>query len=321
MRLTVYGPAQSATSLVPVRRPPGPPPALSRPAGDLGDEHHRHRRQDHPRRGRPARLHGDWRGATERFLPDAAALRIHPGGPAPGDPPHRPNQSRSRPCSTAATPIGPTTVDLLPDRRGRPTGGWRAGPGPAPGRGAGRGRRVAKDDVRDSAVEGPKPGEPSTRRRSARADRAGTSNPAISMTHLGPSFDIHTGPTDLSPSRGSARPERGGDRGALRRHLAGLFDLKMSGAKMARSAGNIERVGEVLAQGSRPAPCAASSSRSTTAPPSTTPRLRWRRRARARPLDALSRPWPPTPGRTGRPGPARPPRETRAGFGGRSTTT
>ena len=41
--------------VVPVRRRPRPLPALPRAAGDLGHEHHRHRRQDHPRRGRRRR--------------------------------------------------------------------------------------------------------------------------------------------------------------------------------------------------------------------------------------------------------------------------
>ena len=43
--------------LVPVRRPARPPPALARLPGDLGHEHHRYRRQDHPRRGRDRRDH------------------------------------------------------------------------------------------------------------------------------------------------------------------------------------------------------------------------------------------------------------------------
>ena len=37
--------------VVPVRRPARPPPALAWLPGDLGHEHHRHRRQDHPGRG------------------------------------------------------------------------------------------------------------------------------------------------------------------------------------------------------------------------------------------------------------------------------
>ena len=46
--------------VVPVRRPPRPPPALARPRRDLGHEHHRRRRQDHP--GRRGGRRGDRRG-------------------------------------------------------------------------------------------------------------------------------------------------------------------------------------------------------------------------------------------------------------------
>ena len=60
---TVYGPAHIGNfRVVPVRRRACPVPAIPRLRGPLGDEHHRHRRQDHQgRRGRGqpiARAHG-----------------------------------------------------------------------------------------------------------------------------------------------------------------------------------------------------------------------------------------------------------------------
>ena len=65
---TVYGPGpHRQLPVVPVRRPARPAPALARLPGDLGDEHHRHRRQDHPRRGRGRRpTSGRWPTATSR---------------------------------------------------------------------------------------------------------------------------------------------------------------------------------------------------------------------------------------------------------------
>ena len=84
----------------------------------------------------------------------------------------------------------------------------------------------AKDDVRDFALwKGPKNGEPSW-------DTAiGPGRPgwhiecsAMSMKHLGESFDIHTGGVDLDlpAPRGRDRPERGRDGQAVRPDLAAL---------------------------------------------------------------------------------------------------
>ena len=84
----------------------------------------------------------------------------------------------------------------------------------------------AKDDVRDFALwKGPKPDEPSW------PTPIGEGRPgwhiecsAMSMAHLGPSFDIHTGGVDLDlpAPRGRDRPERGGHGRAIRRDLAAL---------------------------------------------------------------------------------------------------
>jgi cysteinyl-tRNA synthetase len=114
----------------------------------------------------------------------------------------------------------------------------------------------AKDDVRDFALwKGPKPGEPSW-------DTAiGPGRPgwhiecsAMSMRHLGESFDIHTGGVDLVfPHHEDeiAQSEAATGRPFVRTWLH-CAHLQMSGAKMAKSTGNIARVGEVLETGVDP---------------------------------------------------------------------
>jgi cysteinyl-tRNA synthetase len=114
----------------------------------------------------------------------------------------------------------------------------------------------AKDDVRDFALwKGPKPGEPSW-------DTAiGAGRPgwhiecsAMSITHLGPSFDIHTGGVDLIfPHH---EDEIAQSEAATGKPFVGTWlhcaHLQMGGAKMAKSAGNIARVGELLDAGISP---------------------------------------------------------------------
>ena len=114
----------------------------------------------------------------------------------------------------------------------------------------------AKDDVRDFALwKGPKPGEPSW-------DTAvGPGRPgwhiecsAMSMHHLGQSFDIHTGGVDLIfPHHEDeiAQSEAATGRPFVRTWLH-CAHLQMSGAKMAKSTGNIARVGELLESGIEP---------------------------------------------------------------------
>ncbi|HLQ47920.1 MAG TPA: cysteine--tRNA ligase [Candidatus Dormibacteraeota bacterium] len=114
----------------------------------------------------------------------------------------------------------------------------------------------AKDDVRDFALwKGPKPGEPSW-------DTAvGSGRPgwhiecsAMSMHHLGQSFDIHTGGVDLIfPHHEDeiAQSEAATGRPFVRTWLH-CAHLQMSGAKMAKSTGNIARVGELLESGIEP---------------------------------------------------------------------
>ena len=110
-----------------------------------------------------------------------------------------------------------------------------------------------KDDVRDFALwKGPKPGEPSW------DTSIGPGRPgwhiecsAMSMAHLGPSFDIHTGGVDLIfPHHEDeiAQSEAATGQTFVRTWLH-CAHLQMSGAKMAKSTGNIARVGEVLAAG------------------------------------------------------------------------
>ena len=114
----------------------------------------------------------------------------------------------------------------------------------------------AKDDVRDFALwKGAKPGEPSW-------DTAiGVGRPgwhiecsAMSMAHLGPSFDIHTGGIDLIfPHHEDelAQSEAATGLPFVRTWLH-CAHLRMSGSKMAKSSGNISRVTELLAAGVSP---------------------------------------------------------------------
>ncbi len=114
----------------------------------------------------------------------------------------------------------------------------------------------AKDDVRDFALwKGPKPGEPSWE------TAIGPGRPgwhiecsAMSMAHLGPSFDIHTGAVDLIfPHHEDeiAQSEAATGKPFVRTWLH-CAHLQMAGAKMAKSAGNIARVSELLAGGVSP---------------------------------------------------------------------
>ena len=113
-----------------------------------------------------------------------------------------------------------------------------------------------KDDVRDFAIwKGPKPGEPSW-------DTAiGPGRPgwhiecsAMSMAHLGPSFDVHTGGVDLVfPHHEDeiAQSEAATGEPFVRTWLH-CAHLRMGGEKMAKSVGNIARVEELVASGVSP---------------------------------------------------------------------
>ena len=110
-----------------------------------------------------------------------------------------------------------------------------------------------KDDVRDFALwKGPKPGEPSW-------DTAiGPGRPgwhvecsAMSMAHLGPSFDIHTGGVDLIfPHHEDeiAQSEAATGLPFVRTWLH-CAHLQLGGSKMAKRTGNIARVSELIAEG------------------------------------------------------------------------
>jgi cysteinyl-tRNA synthetase len=110
-----------------------------------------------------------------------------------------------------------------------------------------------KDDVRDFALwKGQKPGEPSWE------TAVGVGRPgwhiecsAMSMKHLGPSFDIHTGGVDLIfPHHEDeiAQSEAATGLPFVRTWLH-CAHLRMSGEKMAKSTGNIARVADVLDAG------------------------------------------------------------------------
>jgi len=111
----------------------------------------------------------------------------------------------------------------------------------------------AKDDVRDFALwKGARPGEPSWE------TAIGPGRPgwhiecsAMSMAYLGTSFDIHTGGVDLIfPHHQDeiAQSEAATGRTFVNYWLHCAF-LQMGGQKMAKSAGNIARVGEILQNG------------------------------------------------------------------------
>ncbi len=113
-----------------------------------------------------------------------------------------------------------------------------------------------KDDVRDFALwKGPKPGEP------VWETAIGPGRPgwhiecsAMSMAHLGPSFDIHTGGIDLIfPHH---EDEIAQSEAATGQTFVGTWlhcaHLQMGGSKMAKSTGNIARVGDYLAAGVSP---------------------------------------------------------------------
>jgi cysteinyl-tRNA synthetase len=110
-----------------------------------------------------------------------------------------------------------------------------------------------KDDVRDFALwKGPKPGEPSWET-SIGPGRPGwhIECSAMSMAHLGPSFDIHTGGVDLifphhEDEIAQSEAATGQPFVATWLHCA---HLQMGGTKMAKSTGNIARVGDLLALG------------------------------------------------------------------------
>jgi cysteinyl-tRNA synthetase len=114
----------------------------------------------------------------------------------------------------------------------------------------------AKDDVRDFALwKGPREGDPAWETVIGRG-RPGwhIECSAMSMTHLGPSFDIHTGGIDLIfPHH---EDELAQSEAATGRPFVGTWlhcaHLQMAGAKMAKSTGNIARVGELLEGGISP---------------------------------------------------------------------
>jgi cysteinyl-tRNA synthetase len=114
----------------------------------------------------------------------------------------------------------------------------------------------AKDDVRDFALwKGPREGEP------AWDTAIGRGRPgwhiecsAMSMRHLGPSFDIHTGGVDLifphhEDEIAQSEAATGQPFVATWLHCA---HLQTGGSKMAKSTGNIARVRELLDAGISP---------------------------------------------------------------------
>ncbi len=113
-----------------------------------------------------------------------------------------------------------------------------------------------KDNVRDFALwKGPKSGEPSWET-SIGSGRPGwhIECSAMSMAHFGASFDIHSGGVDLIfPHH---EDELAQSEAATGQRFVGTWlhcaHLRLAGAKMAKSAGNINRVADLLATGVSP---------------------------------------------------------------------
>jgi cysteinyl-tRNA synthetase len=196
---------------------------------------------------------------VERFLRDAAALRMTPPDVLPRATEH-------------IEPIVVLIQTLLESEHAYRTEDgsifFRIGSWPGYGRLARLdpdqlrvGERVeadeyGKDDVRDFALwKASKPGEP------AWSTAIGEGRPgwhiecsAMSMQHLGPSFDIHTGGVDLIfPHH---EDEIAQSEAATGQRFVGTWlhcaHLRLGGAKMAKSSGNISRVVDLLEAGISP---------------------------------------------------------------------
>jgi cysteinyl-tRNA synthetase len=113
-----------------------------------------------------------------------------------------------------------------------------------------------KDDIRDFALwKGPKPDEPSWDTAIGRG-RPGwhVECSAMSMKHLGESFDLHTGGVDLIfPHHEDEIAQSEASTGVTFVQTWLHCDhLRLGGTKMARRVGNIARVSELLAEGVSP---------------------------------------------------------------------
>ncbi len=110
-----------------------------------------------------------------------------------------------------------------------------------------------KDDVRDFALwKGPRAGDPSW------DTRIGPGRPgwhiecsAMSMAHLGESFDIHTGGEDLVfPHHEDELAQSEAATGQpFVRHWLHCAHLRIGGEKMARRSGNFVRVADLIESG------------------------------------------------------------------------
>ena len=271
-----------------LRGPAAPLPRLEGLRGHLGDERHRCRRQDHPRRrhARASRI-GD---LTARHTADL------PGRPAPAAHHHRPT------CMPRATEHIPEMAELIGTllEKGhayRTDDGsifFRISSWPAYG-------RLARLDPTSSASASASRPTSTARTTCAtsrsgrvpgRASRAGRTAigegrpgwhiecSAMSMRYLGPSFDIHTGGIDLVfPHHEDeiAQSEAATGKPFVQTWLH-CAHLQMGGQKMAKRTGNFARPADIYADGaSRRAPCATRCWRPTTGPRWTSARIRWQR--------------------------------------------
>ena len=262
---TVYGPAHIGNFrsflFADLLRPL---PALPRAARDVGHEPHRHRRQDHPRRGR--RGHHASTELADRYaaaVPRRRATRSCMTRPdvLPRATEHIPADrgARVRRCSSAATRTATDDGSIF----------FRIASWPAYGRLARLdpdamrvGERVeadeyGKDDVRDFALwKGPEARRAvlghRDRRRAARLahrvlrDEHGATSARRSTSTPAASTSSSRTTRTRSPSREAATGQ------PFVRTWLHCAHLQMGGEKMAKSTGNIARVAELVAAGVSP---------------------------------------------------------------------
>ena len=196
---------------------------------------------------------------TARFLADADALGMTRPDVLPRATAHIPQISASsRRCSSGTTPTAPRTGPCSSgSRRGPPTGAWRAS---TPRRCESASGSRPTSTRRTTSATSPS-GRASSRASHPGTRRSGPGRPgwhiecsAMSMAHLGPSFDIHTGGVDLVfPHHEDelAQSEAATGQPFVRTWLH-CAHLRMGGEKMAKSTGNIERVADLVAAGVSP---------------------------------------------------------------------
>ena len=248
--------ARRQLPLVPVRRPAASATCADRGLpGDLGHEHHRRRRQDHPgRRAARASTIGELADPLDRAVPPTtAALRITTPDVMPRATEHIPAMVEliAR-CSSGGHAYRTDDGSIFFRIASWPAYGRlaRLDPEQHARRRARRGRRVRQGRrPRLRALEGPQ-----ARRAGVghgrRAGPAGLAHRVLGDEHgyLGQTFDIHTGGVDLIfPHHEDEIAQSEAATGQpFVRYWLHCAHLQMGGQKMAKSTGNIERPADML---------------------------------------------------------------------------